>query len=263
MPRRTGRSLALRSLVAAVLVLGAVGALPAGTRGSGYPPLPASDFGAFLEGLAAPTLAPGTSGEVTFTLHDPLPVALSSIVVNVAVYAFNAYPGNATGPVPGASVALAGAGPSGVNRTLAALAPGASASLGVGVAASSAAPQGTYAVRTAVAFTANGTGYRLESRGYFAASAWAAATSGPNGTTQLNVSRLGVSGVVPETAVLVRANPFPIVLWVLVGVGGAVAAAGAYFAARERAGSTSGTRPARELRSAPRAFGKSRTSDGD
>lgn len=258
-----GRSPFPRTIVVAVLLLfAAAGTLPA-ARAAGYPPVPPADQGAFLESLAAPSLAPGGAGEVALTVHDPLPLPLTSIVVSLEVYAFNAYPGNATGPVPPGSVTLGGSGTPASNVSLPDLSPGAAQAISVAVASSSASPTGTYAVRTAITFTENGTAYRLASRGYFDAAAWAAATSGPNGTTELNVSRLGVSGVVPETAVLVRTNPFPLVLVLLAGVGAAVVGAGAYFAARERPGSTSGTRPTRDVRSAPSAFGKRRTSDGD
>lgn len=248
--------------VTLALVLGTV--VPAAAQGA-YPPLPPGTYGGFLVGLAAPQLAPGASGSITLTVHDPLALPIANVTVTLGFYAFNAYPGNATGPLPAGAPYFSGSSASSPNVTFAygQLAPNGSAALVAPVAAPSGSPEGAYAVRASIAFAANATEYRLESRGFFDAATWDAATSGPNGTTTLNVSRLGISGVVPETAVLVRANPFPWVVAGLAGAGIALAAAGAFYVAREGRGSTSGTHPARDERKAARAFGKSRTSDGD
>jgi len=130
------------------------------------------------------------------------------------------------------------------------------------VATSATTPSGTYAVRTALRFVANGSEFVLESRGWFTANAWAAATAGVGGALSLNVSALGVSGVSPETSVLVSSSNLTTAIWavlaaslVLIGL-----AAWLYFRPPK---SRSGVRNDPVDIQAPSAFGKSRTSDGD
>ena len=92
---------------------------------------------------------------------------------------------------------------------------------------------------------------------------WAAATELPNGSATLNLTVLGVSGVLPETAVVVAQSALP---WLLAGVLGAAAllvGAGAWVYFRRGPASNSGMRSADVDHQAPSAFGKRRTSDGD
>jgi hypothetical protein len=229
-----------------------------------YPVLPAIDGSQLLSGLSSPVVSPGAGGSVAMTLGDPLSVAILSVVVVVELYEFNAYPGNATGPVPVGGLSLGAAGgASGTNFTFDALAPGTVQPLTVPFTTSASAPQGAYALRVAVDFSVNGTAYRFESRGWFSESVWENATQLPGGGSTLNLTRLGVSGVVPETGVLVRSNPYSPWLDVLVVGALVLAAAGGYYATRAGPGSSSGARPETPERSAPNALGNSRTRDGD
>lgn len=227
--------------------------------------LPVAEDGKFVTALEAPVVAPGGSGAVTWMLANPLAGPISGVTLDLSVYAFNAYPGNATGPVPAASGAptFGAAGVPSYRAQVGTLPPGGSTSGSAPFSVGGGAPQGTYAIRVAVNFTGPNGSYVLESRGFFGAALWASATSGPNGTSTLNVTRLGVSGVVPETAVLVRSNPYTIPLYVLLGVGFVLAAAGAYYAFRRGPGSSSGVRGADPPQSAPSALGNRATSDGD
>jgi hypothetical protein len=244
--------------------------LPSTAQATTYPVLPLTESNRFLSNLTVPVMAPGSSGNLAWTLHDPLRGTLAQVVVRFEVYAFNAYPGNATSRV--------GAGPapelSSGNGSFGASASWAIGSMGAGTFQSGSTsilvPSGTafgdYAVRCSLLFTVNGTAYYLASRGYFSASAWSYATNGsqaPTGLPTLNVSRLNVSGVVPETAVTVLATSGT--LWIYGLLGGAIVAAGigGYYGARRGPGSRSGARRAPDDSNAESAFGNSRTSDGD
>jgi hypothetical protein len=190
---------------------------------------------------------------------------VDAVAATLGFYAFNAYPGNATGGLPPNLPSLSVGGQVGTTASLSAgdLASGGSVSFSVGVTAPSDCPSGTFALRTSVDFTLNGTPYRLESRGYFSDAVWASATSGPNGTSTLNLSVLGVSGIVPETGVLVRSNPYPPVLYVVLASAFVLAGAGGFYAWRRGPGSRSGARTPELPSQALSAFGKRRTSDGD
>ena len=234
-------------VLAPVLLVLLVALLVPSARGATYPPLPIALDRDFLGNLSAPTLAPGSSGNLRFTLSDPLPDAISSVALDFEVYAFNAFPGNATSTVPvaGAPV-LTTASSSGAwaNFSLGNLAPGHSYTGSVGVATASSTPEGAFAVRTALAFTlaSNGTAYRLESRGWFTAVTWSAATTLPNGSATLNLSVLGVSGVLPETVIYVANSSWDWVLGAVVTAGVVLVGAGAFVYFRRGPGSRSGTR---------------------
>ncbi|HEY6238955.1 MAG TPA: hypothetical protein VIZ68_07215 [Thermoplasmata archaeon] len=260
-PRPSGR----RLLVLLIALVVAAAALPTPADGAGFPELPLGSDGGFLYDLNAPVLAPGGSGPLTLSLGNPLGVTISSVRATLALYAFNAYPGNATGGLPADAPTLSVGGQVGATVTLDAgdLASGSSSSFSVSIDPPAGCPSGTFALRTSVEFTINGTAYRLESRGFFSDALWASATDGPNRTSTLNLTVLGVSGVVPETGVLVRANPYPPVLYVVLAVAFVLAGAGGYYAWRRGPRSRSGARDPEPPSQAPSALGKRRTSDGD
>jgi len=259
----------LAPALSVLLVVGGLAVLPAACA-VGYPTLPVSDGGRFLSNLSAPTLAPGASGTLSFTVSNPLAGALSDVVLTLQVYGFNAFPGNATGPLPSAGASLfSGVGSNGSAQVLSigTIGPGGSYSApgntSVAVSAGSSAPSGTYAIRTSLAFTIGGVGYRLESRGFFSASQWASATTLPNNASTLNLSRLGVSGVIPETALLVETNSIAPWLYGVLAASLILAAAGGYVAWRRTSRSSSGARTPPPPQKARTALGRSRRSDGD
>jgi hypothetical protein len=250
------------SALLALLLALTTGASPAA---AGYATLPVEDGRAVLGNLTGAELSPGGAGSIGFTVENPLTSDLVGTTVTLDVYAFNAFPGNATSTVPvSAAPVLSNATASGaeVNLSLGAVLPGRVVSGSVSVTSSASTPSGTFAVRTAVRFSENGTEYLFESRGWFTAATWATATTGPNGTVILNLTALGVSGVVPETSVLVSSSAFATALWALFGVGLVVVAVGGYLALRPSK-SRSGTTPSDGETQAPSARGNSRTSDGD
>jgi hypothetical protein len=212
-----------------------------------YPPLPIALDRSLLGNLTGPTLTPGASGGVTFTVSDPFSSAIAAVLVTLDVYAFNGFPGNDTSaaPVAGAPTLTtpASSGPY-ANVSAGTIAPHAEFDGSVGVVTSASTPSGAFAVRLALSFTSttNGTVYRLESRGWFSAATWAAATELPNGSATLNLSVLGVSGVVPETTVYVATSAWDWVLASVLVAALVLVGAGAWVYFRRGPGSTSGTR---------------------
>jgi hypothetical protein len=233
---------------------------------AGFPPVPLPFDRWFVSNLTGAEVAPGGGGTISFTVGNPFPnETISAVELTVEVYAFNAFPGNATSTVgvagaPVLSTPTASGGA--VNVSYGTLPAKSTVAGSVAVATSATTPSGTFAVRTALRFSVGATAYLLESRGWFTADAWAAATAGPGGSVDLNVSALGVSGVLPETSVLVTASNLSTAIWgvlaasvVLIGVG-----AWLYFRPPK---SSSGVRKAPDDIQAPSALGRSRTSDGD
>jgi len=220
-------------------------AIPSG-QAAGFSPLPIAYDGTLVSNLSAPSLAPGGSGTLAFHVTDPRSFApMSAVTMTLDVYAFNAFPGNATSSVgsAGAPVLVTPTtSESSANLSLGALSPGSTVSASVGVATAANTPTGTFAVRTALEFVANGTTYRLESRGWFSASVWEAATFLPNGSATLNLSVLGVSGVTPETAILVSSSNWDWALGLILGASVLLVAAGAWVYFRRAPKSSSGAR---------------------
>lgn len=244
--------------------------IPSTSAASPYPALPLATSNGFLAGLAVPVSAPGTSSTLTWNLHDPLGASLDRVQLRFELYAFNAYPGNATGPIGGGTVPglSNGSGTFGGSATyaLGSLAPKASDAGSTQVLVPTGTPLGAYAVRTSLRFQVNGTDYYLASRGFFSAGAWSYATNGsqaPAGRPTLNVSRLNVSGVLPETAVTVLAPAQSLWIYGLLAAAIVAAGVGGYYGVRRGPASSSGARTPPEETSAESAFGNSRTSDGD
>lgn len=247
-----------------VLLVGLVVSTAAtGGTAASYPVLPDTDWSPLLGGLTGPTLQPGSSGSISFQVGDRLAQPLTLPTVSLEVYAFTPTDGGTVqSPPPGPAPSLGGGGPV-FNATHSSLPVGGNWTGTVPVSVPPTAATGEYAVRFALRFTMNGTAYLLESRGFFSAAAWAGATQYANGTPTINASQLGVSGVVPETSILVPTpSPAP-VLYALLGVGLGLAALGAYWWTRSEAKSKSGARRSSPPQSAPTAFGSRRSSDGD
>jgi hypothetical protein len=243
---RFGRPPSWLGFVAVVgLCVAVAGTIPNPASAASYPVLPVGDGAILLGNLSAPTLAPGASGTISFSVADPLSFGISDVVATLEVYAFNAFPGNATSTVAvaGAPV-LSNSSASGalVQVALSDLSPGGRTTGSIAVATSSSTPSGAFAVRTQLEFLGNGSSYRLASRGWFTAAQWDAATELPNGSATLNLTSLGVSGVVPETAVVVASSVFPWALAAVAAAGIAFVGLGAWFYFRRESSSSSGTR---------------------
>ncbi len=267
--RSPHRPALLAFALALVLLLPAAAVAAPDRVAVGYPVAPLGMDRELLSNLSVPSIAPGASTTLTYRLSDPVWFnALTSIVVTFELYALNGYPGDdvRTLPVTNAPVLTAGTNSGvAVNISVGSLTPGASHDGAVAVTTGSATPAGAYAIRTAVRFTENLTAYLFESRGWFSASAWAKATENPNGTATVNASALGVSGILPETALEVAPSGWEWAIGALVVGGLALVALGAWLYFRKGPGSSSGVgsaAPAGE-RNAPSAFGSKRKSPGD
>ena len=239
-----GRLLAIA--VAAALGMGVLLGAPGTARGSAYPPLPLGYDATFLSNLTGTDLTPGGSGTLSFHVGDPARFsAMSDVILTLDVYAFNAFPGNATSAVSSAGTPILvtpSASGTVVNISLASLGPGQTDGGSVQVATSSNTPTGTFAVRTALAFVAGGTSYRLASRGWFSASLWASATTLPNGSATLNLTMLGVAGVTAETSILVSSSSWDWALALILGASLVLVGAGAFVYFRRESKSSSGAR---------------------
>lgn len=269
---RRAHRFGLRTLVAplALVVLAAVlvgGAPPA--RAVGYPVAPLGLDRYLLSNLSAPSLAPGGSGEIAYRVADPSWWgALSAVSLTLDLYALNGYPGDAVGPLPVADAPiLEASAASGTNLTLPIpdLAAGGAYAGSVSVVTGGSTPAGTYAVRTQLTFEENSSTFLFRSRGWFTAAAWAAATAAPGGNGAINATRLGVSGVVPETAIEVAPSGWAWAIGGLLAVGFTLVGLGAWLYYRRGPGSRSGTGKdeADGATNAPRAFGSRRSSPGD
>ena len=265
----TRRFRALPSLATAFLLLGLALTIPARTGATSpppdYPPLPLSSDRWFFSNVSAPTLTPSATGAIAFSVGDPLANPITDAELTLEVYAFNGFPGNATASSVAGAPVLSNETASGasVGLTIGTVPSGGSVHGSVGVATSASTANGAYAVRSALQFLENGTTFRLESRGWFSAAQWAAATELPNGSATLNLSALGVSGVLAETAIVVSTSAFPVVLTAILVLSFAFVGVGAWIYFRRVSSSRSGTVSSGEDHQAPSAFGKRRTRDGD
>lgn len=232
-------------IASALAVISLVAVLPS-VATAAYPPLPLAYDSRMLSNLSAPDLAPGSSGALSFQVGDPAGFAtLSAVVVTLDVYAFNAFPGNATSSVATSGTPLLVTPTSSAttaNVSLGSIAPGSQAQGSVGVATADGTPTGTFAVRTALSFTSGGTSYRLESRGWFTAAEWAAATELPGGNVTVNLTALGVSGVTAETAIIVSSSNWGLALGLILGASIVLVGAGAFVYFRRESKSSSGAR---------------------
>ncbi|MCI4335311.1 MAG: hypothetical protein L3K04_06795 [Thermoplasmata archaeon] len=254
----------LRSRAALACLLGALLLGPALAQAT--PPLPIQQGSALLSALSLPAATPGSSSKLAYVVTDPFGSALSNLSLVFALYAFNPSPGTGATSLPLGAPQFVGASGAASSLTLRGpdLVSGATWYTPVELSVPSGAPLGTYAVRDSLVFTMNGSAFQFESRGFFGASQWASATVLPNGSPTLNLSRLGVSGVLPETGLLVSDSaPVTFTLDLLLAAALVFAGVGAYLAGKRPAGSKSGAvGPPRE-KAAPTAFGKRRKSDGD
>jgi hypothetical protein len=227
-----------------------------------YPVVPSGEEAKFVTNLSAPPTEPGAGTSIQGAVGDPLNATISVIVLAIEFYSFVPYPGGSTQPLPTPSPSLATGAGSGPNATLTwpSLAAGGAVPFSVHVAVPSGTSQGAFLLRISLQFVSGGAAYLLESRGFFSPSLWMNATAS-NGT--VNASRLGVSGVVPETAVSVEGPAAATYLYPLLGVALVLAAAGSYYAFRALPQSRSGTRGAGPEKKAETAFGKRRSNEGD
>lgn len=260
--RRLGGTTRLPAgLLVAVLALAGLASSAAPPAAAAPPLLPIADDGGFVTDLSAPVLPPGGTGAITFAFADPMTVPLRDATLTLQLYAFAPAPGGSSGPLPSPGVTFPSAGSNGTTVVLSDLPanPGGGATgETIPVAAAGGSPDGAYALRISLDFVANGSSYALRSRGFFTSSEWEAATlaNGSNAPATINLTALGVSGVLPETAVGVRSASETVPIEVLAAGGVLLAGVGAFVYYRRGPGSRSGAAGPSEPQSAPRAVGK-------
>ena len=250
------------AVIAVLLLMGS--SLPT-TAAQAQPKLP-DEGSAFVVSLSVPSVTAGGETALAFVLQNPLPTPVTRITFTADLYAFNAFPGNATSPQPPPRAPLIGNGSASgrsVDRSWAAWPAGSRWSGSFPLTSSAETPIGTYAIRTRLTFELNGSLDRLESRGWFSASAWASATQTTNGTATLNLSRLGVAGILPETAVQILGPGLSDVLVGLIVAAFVLAGIGAYLYFRRGPGSSSGVEAGSPASHAPSALGRRRRREGD
>ncbi|HEV2316165.1 MAG TPA: hypothetical protein VGV89_01130 [Thermoplasmata archaeon] len=240
-----------------------------GTVHGGAPPqLPVETARGFLPSLSVAPGTPGSSVTFGFALANPLAATLSNATLTLAFYGFNPYPGTGRVPLPTPAPSFVAGRLAGTSVSLAVgtVPPGTTGwNYPVSISIPDGTANGAYSIRDALSFDLNGSRYLLESVGNFAPSVWYNATVLANGTPTLNLTRLGVSGVLPETGLVVQ-SPGAVddALYATLGVGGVLLVAGAYVALRGRGPSSrSGASSAPEDSHAPSALGNSRSNDGD
>jgi len=258
-----GTTLGTAGVFLTVLLL-LVTVLPTGA-GRSLGALP-EDGAAFVVSFSLPPTTAGGRTALTFVLQNPLSIPVTHVTFTAEIYAFNAFPGNATSPQPPPNAPLIGNGSttgSSASQSWAAWPAGSRWSGSFPVTSSAATPVGTYAIRTRLILVDNGSTDRLESRGWFSAALWASATETSNGTATLNLSRLGVEGVLPETAAQIVGPGLNGLLVGLVVAAFVLAGVGAFLYFRRGPGSRSGMEAGSAANHAPRAFGTKRRRDGD
>ncbi len=267
---RRGRTFARRTLTTISVAVGLLllVLLPTGgASASSYPPLPVFTGNHLLGNLSGPTLDAGSSGTMGLTVQDPLRFSMTGIALTLDIYALGSGAGPATSPIGNALTPIMTGtnGQSGGNITFAlpSLARGQIATVTIPVATSQSTGAASFLLRTALAFVANGTHYFLESRGWFSPAVWQSATELPNGSATLNLSRLGVSGVTPETSIIVQTSTFAWAVVTLIGVALVLVGLGAFFYFRGRSRSSAGAKRSPGASQAPTALGKNRKRDGD
>ncbi len=193
--------------------------------------------------METPQLAPGESGELVFNISNPYGHPMDNVVLNVSIYRYATI--EETAPLDStwgwSFPKIVSASPSCNWRECRVLMGGAQGHLGINatdeyivqrltIATSKDMPHGSvfaqssYFIRFWLEFTFdNGTGsssYVMASRGYFTDEQWTEATTtlglgcGPYNSTNrclgnVNLTRLGVDGVLPDTAFGVK-EPIPI-----------------------------------------------------
>ncbi|MCL4325048.1 MAG: hypothetical protein M1144_06275 [Candidatus Thermoplasmatota archaeon] len=261
MEARSGITVEAGCLVLLVLLL-LPGVFPAASAAP--PPVLPPNFGERALSLSSGTIASGASGSFQATFTNPFSQSLASVSLTFQIYNWSAADnssGGTLGPSDGwaPSFANAGSNPRLLQVSLSSVAAGASENIERSVTVPSGCPAGSYFVRDQGNLTlANGTRYVFLSRGYFSDALWAKATQGAGNTSKLNLTVLNVSGIFPESAIVVSSGALATWIWAFLALSLVLAAIGGYLwvKTRPQPASTSGAKPRFLRKKADRAFGK-------
>ncbi len=191
-----------------------------------------------FDDFAAPTIIPGTTGKLKFTItnrytfNDDNNMINVSLVLNIHRYVTLEESKDVKkishGPkiVSGNDALLTIRDQFTVEFYWQKIAPNETVPVEISIKSSSESPEGTYFVRMHINFTFNGTYFEMKSRGHFTNAQWEHAQPNANETDEypivgrLDLVKLGVGGIIPDTSFRVKE---PIPLWPFyVGVGLAI-----------------------------------------
>lgn len=219
------------------------------------PPAPApSNASEGTLALTSPAVAPGGSGTLTLNLSNPFSKEISTLTWSLDLYFWTAMDNSsagAIGPSDGWAphLAVGGNSPSArISASAASLSPGTTRSVDVEVSVPSGCPAGSYFLRSAMNVTlSNGTMYVFQSRGFFSNSLWQEATVASGNRSTLNLTMLNVSGISPETSIIVSSGGVALWIWGILGMALILGGIGGYLWMRSdrQEASTSGARSLR------------------
>lgn len=203
----------MRSLRTAMVILVSLSLLSVGAAGQSGEDISAPnkvpDMSHFR--TSPDTIEPGSSGRLNFTLTNRYqgPMTNATLVVEVYKWATidEAKDIGKVGHPPTVKEGQAQR----YETVLGTLAPGVGNDIVLTIRTRSDTPEGTYFVRTMMAFDYDGGSYEMMSRGYFTNAQWEAATDEANlneSVGGINITYLGVDGILVDTSFSVK-SPMP------------------------------------------------------
>ena len=168
-----------------------------------------------LSGFHTPQIVPGSSGSYGFTVRNRYNGTLVNASLTIEIYKWATLEdakdiGNISDP-PRISE---GRGQS-YTAAIFSLGPNQTASFKISIGTGKQTPQGTYFVKQMMNFSYNGSRLLMKSRGFFSGKEWDNATTDTNGSRAvggINLTMLGVDGILPDSSFSVKE---PIPMWPL------------------------------------------------
>jgi len=170
-----------------------------------------------LAEFSTPSIEPGDSGVLSFTVNNPDPVnlteAMEGTVLSVSIYRYATLEESL--PVDGLDrpPLFEGSGATYIYVPCGNIPPGGSFSVDLGISTERKTPHGSYFsqcsyfVRFNLTFSYSGANYTMASRGHFTDEQWELLKSGDTGAGEINqtyLHELGYDGIIPDTAFSVR-----------------------------------------------------------
>ncbi|MBA4323256.1 MAG: hypothetical protein C0408_10620 [Odoribacter sp.] len=163
-----------------------------------------------LSNFHTPTIKPGESGELCFTVENNYDTAMKNVYLTVEIYKYRTEEESKNINEISSPPVFTNGGTKTI-RYNESITAGSSTQISLQISTSKGTPQGTYLVRMRIEFVLNSINYMMESIGYF--------SEEERMNYQLNETHLppGCSGIIPETSFTVR-EPIPLwPLYVLIG----------------------------------------------
>lgn len=176
-----------------------------------------------LSDFKTPQIVPGESGKYSFSVRNRYEGPIERATLTIEIYKWATLEeARDIGRISDPPQVSEGAG-QGYTATLPSLGPNQTTAVSITIGTSKSTPQGTYFVRQMMQFDYNGTHLLMKSRGHFTGQEWDNATTGANGSRAvggINLTLLGVDGILPDSSFSVKE---PIPMWplaLLVGLTG-------------------------------------------